>query len=94
MNPFIVSSPPSEIQVRNVGDSVKLNCSARGLPLPQVKWFKDGLLVISKAKYYFTDVIKSELVIHRFNPSDAGVYKCLFYNDKNGTEEANTSLSK
>ena len=94
MNPFIVSSPFNEIQVQNVGDSVKLNCSARGLPLPKVKWFKDGRRVFSKAKHDVTDIIRSELVIHRFKPSDAGVYKCLFYNDKNGTAEANTTLSK
>lgn len=89
-----MSSPSNEIQVQNVGDTVKLNCSARGLPLPKVKWFKDGRLVISKAKHDVTDVIKSEFVIHRFKPSDAGIYKCLIYNDKNGTAEANTSLSE
>jgi len=93
VNPFIVSSPSYEIQVQNVGDTVKLNCSARGLPLPKVKWFKDGRLVISKAKHDVTDVIKGEFVIHRFKPSDAGIYKCLFYNDKNGTAEASTSLT-
>ena len=94
MNPFIVSSPFNKIQVRNVGDTVKLNCSARGLPLPKVKWFKDGRRVLSQAKHDVTDIIKSELVIHSFKPSDAGIYKCLFYNDKNGTAEANTTLSK
>ena len=94
MNPFIVSSPSNEIQVRNVGDIVKLNCSARGLPLPKVKWFKDGRRVVSKTRHNVTDTSKSEFVIHRFKPSDAGIYKCLFYNDKNGTAEANTTLSK
>ena len=38
------------------------------------------------------DLMTSELVIHRFKPSDAGIYKCQFYNDKNGTAEANTTL--
>ena len=94
MNPFIVSSPSNEIQVRNVGDTVKLNCSARGLPLPKGKWLKDGRRVVSKTKHYVTDIIESEFVIYRFKPSDAGNYKCLFYNDKNGTAEANTTLSK
>ena len=93
VDPVIVESPPIEIQVQNVGDTVKLNCSARALPLPKVKWFKDGRLVISKVKHDVTNVIKSQLVIHRFKPSDAGIYKCLFYNDKNGTAEANASLT-
>ena len=87
-----MSSPLREIQVQNVGDSVKLNCSAGGLPLPKVKWFKDGSLIFSAAQED-NDLIKSEFVIHRFKPSDAGVYTCLFKNDKNGTAEANTSLS-
>jgi len=89
-----VSSPSNEIQVQKVDDTVKLNCSASGLPLPKVKWFKDGRRVISKAKHDGTDVIKSEFVIHRFKPSDAGIYTCLFYNDKNGAAEANTTLCK
>ena len=38
------------------------------------------------------DLMTSELVIHRFKPSDAGIYKCQFYNDKNKTAEANTTL--
>ena len=94
MNPYIVSRPPSEIQVQNVGDSVKLNCSARGSPLPNVKWFKDGQSVISAAAmHHRKDYIMSECVIHRFKPSDAGIYTCLFDNGQSGTVEANTSLS-
>ena len=92
VNPYMVSSPPSEIQVSNVGDSVKLNCSARGSPLPKVKWLKDGRRVISTAVHNEKDSIDSELVIHRFKPSDAGTYTCLFFNYKNGTAKANTTL--
>ena len=87
-----MSSPLGEIQVQNVGDSVKLNCSARGLPLPKVKWFKDGS-IISMVAHGENDLVKSEVVIHHFKPSDAGIYTCLFENEKNGTAEANTSLS-
>ena len=95
MNPYIVSSPPNEIQVPNVGDSVKLNCSARGSPLPKVKWFKDGRPVISSvAMQDGKDLIKSEFVIHQFKESDSGTYTCLFYNDKNWKAEANTTLGK
>ena len=92
VNPYIVSSPPGEIQVSNVGDSVKLNCSARGSPLPKVKWFKDGRRVISTAVHDSKDLINSEFVIHRFKPSDAGTYTCLFFNNKNMTTGANATL--
>ena len=87
-----MSSPLGDIQVQNVGDSVKFNCSDRGFPLPKVKWFKDGS-IISTEGHNENDLVKSEVVIHRFKPSDAGIYTCLFENEKNGTAEANTSLS-
>ena len=93
MNPYIVSSPPSKIQVRNVGNYVKLHCSGSGLPLPDVKWFKDGSPVNSTGMRNGTNLIKSEIVINRFRPSDAGIYKCRFYNDENGTAEASTTIS-
>ena len=88
-----MSSPPSEIQAQNVGDTVRLNCSAGGSPLPQVMWFKDGRRVIATTVYGGGDLINSEFVIYHLKPSDAGIYTCLFYNDKNVTAEANTSLS-
>ena len=93
VNPYIVSSSPSKIQVRNVGNYLKLHCSGGGLPLPDVKWFKDGLPVPSTTMQNGTDLIKSEIVIRRFRPSDAGIYKCRFYNDENGTAEASTTIS-
>ena len=71
---------------------MRLNCSAGGTPLPKVTWFKDGRRVPSTAVHSGNDLIKSELVVHRFNPNDTGVYTCLFYNEKDGREEANTSL--
>lgn len=92
VNPYIVSKPPSEIQVQNVGDSVKLTCSARGLPLPSVKWFKDKNNFIPIATYDEKDSIRSEIRIPRFMPSNAGNYSCVFQNDKNGTATASTHL--
>ncbi|KAL9961676.1 hypothetical protein ACROYT_G030669 [Oculina patagonica] len=93
VNPSIVSSPHSEIQVSNVGDSVKLNCSARGSPLPKVAWFKDGRRDNSTAIHDEKDLIESAFVIHHFEPNDSGTYTCLFHNDKNGTAEANSTIS-
>ena len=88
-----MTRPPSDIQVQNVDDTVKLNCSAGGSPLPKVTWLKDRLRIISRGEDNGNDLIKTELVIHSFRPSDAGIYTCVFYNDKNVTAEANTSLS-
>ena len=88
-----MSSPPREMLVQNVGDTVKLNCSAGGSPLPKVTWLKDRRRIISRRMNDGNDLIKTELVIHSFRPIDAGIYTCVFYNDKNVTAEANTSLS-
>lgn len=94
MNPYIVSSPPSQIQVQNVGDTVKLNCSARGSPLPKVKWFRDKNNITPMATHAEKDSITSEILIARFKPNNTGNYSCVFQNDKNGTATASTSLSR
>ena len=93
MNPYIVSRPPSEIKVQHVGDTVNLNCSAGGSPLPKVTWFKNGRPVFSRVANDGNGLIESEMMIHRFKPSDLGIYTCLFYNSNNMTAESNTSLS-
>ena len=94
MNPYIVSSPPSQIQVQNVGDTIKLNCSARGSPLPKVKWFRDKNNITLMATHAEKDSITSEILIARFKPNNTGNYSCVFQNDKNGTATASTSLSR
>ena len=75
MNPYIVSRPANEIQVQKLGDTVRLNCSAGGLPLPKIIW-----LVVHGG----IDLTKSELTINHFKPTDVGMYTCLFYNERNG----------
>ncbi|CAH3164385.1 unnamed protein product [Pocillopora meandrina] len=93
VNPYMVSSPPGEIKVQHVGDTVTLNCSAGGSPLPKVMWFKGGLRINSRAMNDGKYLISSEVIIHRFKPSDSGLYLCRFYNDKNVTAESNTDMT-
>ena len=45
---YTVSSHISEIRVQHVGDAVKLNFSAGGLPLPKVTLFKNVQLIFPK----------------------------------------------
>ncbi|XP_022796673.1 uncharacterized protein LOC111335087 [Stylophora pistillata] len=92
VNPYIVSSPASKIQVQHVGESVNLSCSAGGTPLPKIQWIKDGRRVISLAEHDRNGLRWGELVIHQLRPNDAGNYTCLFFNEKNATAEANTVL--
>ena len=93
MNPYIVSRPANEIQVQKLGDTVRLNCSAGGSPLPKIMWLKDGRKVHSLVVHGGIDLTESELTINHFKPTDAGMYTCLFYNEKNATADAKTSLS-
>ena len=53
-----MSSSHSNIQVRNVGNYARLHCSGGGVPLPDVKWFKDGLPVLSTGMQNGTDLKK------------------------------------
>ena len=87
-----MSSPPSEIQVQNVGETVRLNCSAGGSPLPKVTWLKDRRHITTTSVNSGNDLISSEFVIFHFKKSDAGIYTCVFYNERNVTAETKTSL--
>ena len=94
MHPRIISRPPSDILVQDVGDTIKLNCSATGSPWPKVKWLKDGR-VISEAGYNIQDLTMSEFIIPSFKPSDVGLYTCRFYNENNVTEAStNVGMKK
>ena len=53
---------------------------------------RDGKRVYSTAVFHEHNLITSELVIRGFQPRDVAIYKCIFYNEKNVTAEANTSL--
>ena len=90
MHPRIISSPPSEMLVQEVGDYITINCSANGSPLPEVKWLKDGR-VISESGYNVQDLTMSKFIITSFKPSDIGLYTCRFYN-KHNTTEATTNV--
>lgn len=60
--------------------SVSFNCSASGVPLPDISWFKDGSLLdpnTNNITHTTTDAsISSVLEISPLLLSDAGVYIC------------------
>ena len=70
MNPHIVSSLPSEIQVHSIGDSVTLACSAEGSPLPDGKWFKNGRLLVPTTIRQVKGKTNSEFVIDHFKRTE------------------------
>ncbi|ELU00884.1 hypothetical protein CAPTEDRAFT_192553 [Capitella teleta] len=58
-----------------VGDSTKLFCIIRGLPTPQIQWFRGNDILIDGTKFELRDH-NSTLVIHDVTKSDAGSYQC------------------
>ena len=61
-----------------VGNSVKLDCSAEGLPRPTVKWYKDGALFKERkggSRVYLTR-FTTVLSLRDLVPTDSGTYTC------------------
>ncbi|VTJ68807.1 Hypothetical predicted protein [Marmota monax] len=89
-----VHSPPTiwgsnetgEVAVME-GHPVRFLCEARGVPTPDITWFKDGALLAPS-----TEVVYSrggrQLQLARAQDSDAGVYTCKARNPVGAAEKA------
>ena len=60
------------------GDTVELTCGARGLPRPNITWFKDGRSVSEAYPSYKVTSLRwgSRLRIRRAKAKDAGIFQC------------------
>ena len=71
----ITTVPKSFVTVKNFEAPVRVNCSARGVPRPNITWYKDGVAmptrIISNG-----DEVTAELNLERLRPSDQGDYTC------------------
>ncbi|XP_068747699.1 uncharacterized protein [Montipora capricornis] len=83
-SPVFTSKPATLITVPNIRDSVRVNCSAKGLPLPQITWYKDNVIINSTTNIT-TDQVTSEYEISQFEPSDQATYKCVVRNEYGDT---------
>ena len=88
--PVITTAPPAVVKVTKAHDKVTLQCAARGSPVPNLEWSKDGMVVSTNTTTKTADEVKGELIISSFSPTDQGVYKCFFRNYANGTAEIAT----
>ncbi|XP_068679584.1 immunoglobulin superfamily DCC subclass member 3-like [Montipora foliosa] len=86
-SPVFTSKPATLITVPNIRDSVRVNCSAKGLPLPQITWYKDNVIINSTSNIT-TDQVTSEYEISQFEPSDQATYKCVVRNEYGDTISA------
>ena len=88
---MITSAPSTVVKVTKVDGSVRLQCAARGSPVPSLEWSKDGVVILTNSTTKNDEEVKGELFIPIFGPSDQGVYKCFFKNYDNGTAEITTA---
>ena len=81
--PVFSSNPPPLITVSSITSSIRVNCSAKGSPLPNVTWYKKNVSM-EVTQYVTEQELTSELVIGQFQPSDQATYTCVarnVYND-------------
>lgn len=64
----------SEVTVL-LGNLVTLECEVRGVPLPAITWYKNGVVILSSRQAQYVDRGQF-LKISRAQVSDAGQYTC------------------
>ncbi|XP_019363471.1 PREDICTED: obscurin [Gavialis gangeticus] len=85
---ILVQVPPRFVnKVRNAyyveGEDVQFTCTIEGAPFPQIRWFKDDVLLTDTTKYQtFSEPRSGVLVLVIKNPSkeDVGYYECELVN--------------
>ncbi|XP_073256827.1 protogenin A-like isoform X2 [Porites lutea] len=77
--PAFTTPPPDAINASGIRESVRVNCSATGAPLPNVTWYKNNVTIPS-TYYANTAEVTGELVIDQFQPSDQATYTCIARN--------------
>ncbi|XP_030557678.1 obscurin isoform X1 [Drosophila novamexicana] len=79
---------PLENQSIIVGEPLKLTSQVIGFPAPEVKWYKDGMLLRPSSNINFINNPNGQigLSIDSVDANDAGIYKCIIIN-KEGEEE-------
>ena len=70
-------APPTHTE----GDRFELVCSFTGIPAPEIRWEKDGILfLLGEGRRVINTTESSQLEINSLTLSDAGVYSCSVSN--------------
>ncbi|KAL4713897.1 hypothetical protein ACJJTC_015551 [Scirpophaga incertulas] len=80
-------------------DDCTLSVRCNGIPSPEVRWYRDGVLLANDDRHEIVTVaegqVDSELLIKHFNSNDAGLYKVVAINlAGEATCEAEVSLAR
>ncbi|GCB76347.1 hypothetical protein scyTo_0016550, partial [Scyliorhinus torazame] len=68
----IINQP--QTQKLKIGDTLLLNCTAIGIPMPRYQWIRNGLPVSYGCERHYK--------ISKVNRDNQGKYRCHVYNDK------------
>ncbi|XP_019850052.1 PREDICTED: hemicentin-1-like isoform X1 [Amphimedon queenslandica] len=91
--PYFIVTPPNSILLQ-YNNTITLNCSSGGVPLPNITWFKDGI-VIPTDQYTSSntsDTIITMLTVVGSLTSD-GIYTCQAVNDLVERRIVNTTVN-
>lgn len=91
--PVFSLRPSAAITVPKISSSVRINCSAKGSPSPEVTWYKNNISMYA-IKYVTKEEMTSELVIEQFQPSDQGTYTCVARTVYNNTVETSSKIGE
>ncbi|XP_023810079.1 hemicentin-1 isoform X2 [Oryzias latipes] len=78
VEPPVVTVALSEILI-GIGETTLMACSASGVPLPEIKWYKGGVQLYSSSVLE-VDLLGGTLTIKQTQPGDAGDYTCVAVN--------------
>ena len=87
MAPALVKRPTNPLSYEK--DDILFDCQVSGRPEPEVRWYKNGDLIIQSE--YFQIVRGTSLKILGLVTSDAGVYQCIATNNL-GSVQASAQL--
>ncbi|XP_019864017.1 PREDICTED: hemicentin-1-like, partial [Amphimedon queenslandica] len=79
--PYFIATPPHNVSVR-YDNAITLNCSSGGVPLPNITWFKDGIVIPTDQ---YTSSNQSDTLITMLTVvgslTSHGYYTCQAVND-------------
>ncbi|GFT51376.1 peroxidasin [Trichonephila clavipes] len=77
--PPVFSRIPEDQRIE-VGSSVELLCNAKGQPMPQIKWKKNGNILVTESDHHRINS-HGDLYMFNIKKDDDGQYECIAEND-------------